>query len=908
MARLIYLVSLVSVLCHLPPVFAQSSGTGNDFETNQWGFLISNQWSTDSREAYEKYRMYYRFGRGFHRNHNDKYRQHLLDNLYVPGSEKQIPVSIICTDNKGQSFQLTKKAIDEFLEMASLAGYWHRLYGFPEIDQKFSSVPKINKEVSVDEDGNETVDLKIDTSRYTNIVVCSGSEALASVAYNERQAASINALSSVTNLLAIASGYPDAAEVEPAARMTVGHELAHVFQNVMLPISNDGQADGQAAQNLTEGFAQATGMLFTFDTMGSDAGGGSLGHHAVIDLPEVAYDNDDTFEFFMVRAYNVPLLLSENRNEHLFLSRATSNDAGRELLNTVDEWAMSSFSYQTTGFYFHLLERYLEDNPFGIKPLYDAIDQDAAENLYPALNSFLDKEDGVRMKGLPHVLPQFHAEYADWWDYPRTDDPKLNEDNWLNYTFGGCKTIDINDDQTANLVDFKLAKFAGSCVDIEISGDIVTANPEIELLLTSGNGNVREVYGSVVRITGIHGDIFSCFEFAEKKGVKDQNCLIDPIDGLIENYSLLSASDSIARHFYVGPIYNWTGEPIKVRVMFTHVPEDLENQNGINADAQEYRLTVAVDAMAVEGPAMLPNGAEVSEDGGAAFTGTGPNQPFATGRPSLVFEGSNPSQGSAYQDMLAGGLDIPGLAVFQQSGAGAQSLFGFAAESEQGAFNVLLGLEKVPAYGELGRFEIYPLGGGHFAGDGDEVGAHNPKKKSFVDIISNTPDELIYEAEINICTFTSDELQAEIFAERDRDYCEFGRERTYFIRSSVAFPELVPGASRLGRVSSFEPLPPTAGYEKYKNLRLSKLGAELGNYYDPANELEASTGPASQSQDQANRPQSTGTFSQDAPSQTCNCECDGKAEFERLEQLSQIPTNLKACKLLCGKQWQSCGG
>lgn len=868
---------------------AQESTSWRVFETAPWGLLVNNQWSTGVRDSIETNRLSYRFGINPHRGLNQAYRQHLLDNVYQTGDAGSAVFQ--CQDAEGKVIRIPRSRVDKLLSVTSDAAVWHLNRGFPSVGDKFNMVPEIDVVTTVDADGNEKTELKLNLTQFVNLIVCDAGSSIASVSYNETK--------SSVNLLAIESDFLENTGTMPGLLSTMGHEVAHIHQNQLMPVANDGSSDGPAAQSLTEGFAEATANVFAFAQLG--------GHHGTIARDDVTYTNSEAERMFMVRAYNVPLLLSEAGNDDLGLSVISSNAEGRDLLNSVDDWMLGTFSYESSGFYFHLIERYMDYNPSGIIDLYKRIDFAASQNLYPALDRFWDTIDGTRSKGLEHGLPKFHAEYAGWWEEPRARDEHLGSENWLNATFGGCVAVELSTEKITDFVDFNIAKFAGSCVEVVLSGDIVTRLPELEMILSSEDGNVREVYAGLVKLIGVDGDPFTCFEFVEENGARGAPCLLDPIDGYLTN-AWPSIVDPITRNFYIGSMHNSSGNPIRIRLIFTHVPQDLAGQDGINADAEKYRLTLALDSMLVAGDGIQPASAEATEHGAAAFTGEGPRQPFASGRLGTLSDGHAIVGTSMYQDMLAGNLAIPGLPVFQATQAGPAMLFGFEAESAFGEFDIFLQPQRIPTYGEVGRYDLTPVGGGYFAGDGEELALFDPDRQSYVDIFENTPEVLSYFGEVHVCTFNSAELIAEIMANRDRHYCEFGRQRTYILDTTVAFPELVPGAGRLGSATPLAPLPPTPAYEKYKNLRLAQLGMALGNYPDPATDSVTNAAANALSEPSANQSNDTARSSgETGPANGCDCTCGGKNQLDQLLQLGQATRAQNACKLLCGGQWNSCG-
>jgi hypothetical protein len=868
---------------------AQDSASPRVFETAPWGVLVNNQWSTGVRDGIEKNRLRYRFGDYLHIGLNQAYRQHLLDHVYQTGDGG--PVVFRCKDAEGEVIRIPRSRVDTLLRVTRDAAGWHTDIGFPSVGDKFNMVPEINVVTTVDADGNEKTELKFNLKQFVNLIVCDADSSIASVSYNETK--------SSVNLLAIENDFLENTDTLPGLVSTMGHEVAHIHQNQLMPVANDELSDGPAALALTEGFAEATANVFAFALLG--------GHHRTIARDDVTYTNSEAERMFMVRAYNVPLLLNEAGNEDLGLTVISSNAEGRDLLSSVDNWMLGTFSYESSGFYFHLIERYMDGNPSGIIDLYKRIDFAASQNLYPVLDSFWDTIDGTRSKGLEHGLPQFHAEYAGWWEEPRTRDKDLGSQRWLNATFGGCAEVELSSENITNFVDLNIAKFAGSCVEVILSGDIVTRLPELEMILSSEDGNSREVYAGLVKVIGVDGDPFTCFKFVEERGARGAPCLLDPIDGYLTN-AWPSIVDPITRNFYIGSMHNSSGNPIRIRLIFTHVPEDLTGQDSINADAEKYRLTLALDSMLVEGDGIQPASAEATEHGAAAFTGEGPRQPFASGRPGTLSDSQSMAGTSMYQDMLAGNLSIPGLPVLQATGAGPAMLFGFEAKSAFGEFSIFLQPQHIPTYGEVGRYDLAPMGGGYFAGDGEELALFDPDRPSYVDIFENTPEVLSYFGEVHVCTFNTAELMAEIMADRDRHYCEFGRQRTYILDTTVAFPELVPGAGRLGSATPLAPLPPTPAYEKYKNLRLAQLGMELGNHPDPASDIVTNAAANTRSDSSINQSDdTTRSLGETVPANGCDCTCGGKSQLDQLLQLGQATREQNACKLLCGRQWNSCG-
>lgn len=855
---------------------AQTAGAPTDLEDNPWRIL-----TTDFNDP----RLRYLYGTDRHRiertfeevaNFVTSYEAHIGANLYPNRG------SVDLYNSHCSGFKPAE--LDQILEQAKDSAAWSIENGFRRNGRFFNIVP--NVDANGDAEGG-----------WVNLIICDPRDGKVGYIRNLKDPEQ-------SNYLGIGSGYLGIIN-HPIHRMVIPHELAHVYQMNFMPHVKRGTAEGNAIKTIREGLADAIGMRIVFEQFGS---GGTLEAKQRSYLSRsgiTGYHNDLSRRMFMIRPYNIPLQLNEGGDKALL--GGLSNQKGQALISAVDDLMQKRMSYFTSGFFYHIMERYL-DRPGQIHDLYRryATAKDT-RNIYPKLDAFLKTRSKVRTEGpvLGLVLAQFLTEYAEWWDF-RTSG-KIGEHKWIRASFGRCPTIVLGANQTSGSQDVDFAKFAGGCVDVDLDATLAERYGEIELFVTSQDGDPDRIYLGIARIEQAGKRLYSCYERAKLRSLRGTfPCLMNPVQGRLSK-SIPALAGKKVRAFHVPPMYSQgLSGRMTIRVIIADVPNKLDGAgtDARRADAATYRLNAAFDSATVKGHGVPKNKSVRQRPGGQA---AGTNGQLQEARPPRLARADGPLTptgdtslfDASMRDVLNGNTRMPFASALAPADAAGQFMFLIetSTDEEDGSEIGFFTDKDYFGAGEIGRFRVQGL-----YGFGDELGQQNPNKPSYIEIEENSPEALVYSATIHVCAYTPAQLMASAIGEKSFDPCKDGTPRSFEIENSIAFPALLPGiASQAG---AFEAAEQTQALRDYQNVRLARLGIAEAINLNFGQSSPGAAAPGLPGSDSSTSSEGACTVRSAAAS--CDCSCAAKICLEQKRSVNSASRDELSCRLTCGKKWKLC--
>lgn len=874
--------SVFALLSCLSPstVIAQASNTPQGMESNSWkiltkdfnddrlGWLYGTQGHVTEQSLIETMSLQYPYGAYIGRN------------LY-PNADPSFDLS------QSDCAGLSKANLDDILLNASNTIDWLQEKGFEKNDRYFNIVP----------------DYRPSGSRkqgWVNLIVCKNS---AGVAYilNKKNAEQ-------SNFLGLKKSYSTVLN-HPIHKMVIPHELMHVYQMNFMPHVKKGTKEDTAVKTIREGLADAAGLMSVFDRYG---GGGSLEDRQKRYLSNAAikgFEDDFSRRMFMIRAYNVPLQVNEGNTKNL--NAKWSDKKGKALIQAVDEVVQERMSYYSSGFFYHLLERYLRE-PGDITQLYKKFDTYTdTKNIYPNLDAFLKTKSKVKTNGpvIGLVLTQFLTEYSEWWNFRTAG--KIPEQKWLDVSFGKCPKIRLDETKITNHKETDMSKFSGGCFDIILDEKLADRFPELELLVSSQDGDPDRVYLGLARIKKGGTRLYSCYENAQNQSSRGTfPCLLNPLQGDTAR-KVKSLAGTKIRAFSVPPLEGpMMSGAMTLRVVLADVPNKLSGKghNSRRAEAATYRLTASVDSAVVKGHG-------VPKSKAAAKSQTSRQGRLREARPPRLARADGPlsptgtkiMMTATMRDLLNQGVGIPMGGNGDMQDGIAQKFFQIetSTDQEDGPQLMIMTQEDYFGTGAIGRFPVQGLY--QFK---DELGQQNPNKKSELNIMQNSEEALAYEATLHVCTYRANEMLVRTVGQKTFDPCRDGTPRTYEIKNSVAFPALLPG--RVSGIGAFVADEASQALRDYQNVRLARLGMSDAINSQATSPDDSGSGRSDGLVGSSGATTSGGTGTtqplckiRDA-AQICDCSCEAKVCFDSKTTSQTLQPQEKACRLTCGKRWKPC--
>lgn len=883
MTRRLFAAIFALTACLLSGVgAAQDVGTPSGMEVNPWKILIKD---------FGDDRLLYLYGTPGHITEQsfadmvtreNPYGVHIGRHLY-PNADPAFDLT------QGDCAGLTESDLDDILLNANGTVDWYQKKGFKKNGHYFNIVPDFRPSGSPKSD-------------WVNLIVCKDIPGEAYILNKHRPDQS--------NFMGLKNRYA-ALLKHPIHKMVVPHELMHVYQMNFMPHSKKGKQEGQAIKTVHEGMADGAGLMSVFDRYGR---GGDLEAKQKSYLSKSTikgYSDPLSRRMFMIRAYNVPLQINEGKSKSKRLNPKWSNAKGRALVEAVDAALQERMSYYTSGFFYHLLERYLR-RPGDITQLYSRFKAPAdTYNIYPELDRFLKTKSKVKTEGpvLGMVLTQFLSEYAEWWDV-RTAGKVLREE-WLKQSFDGCPLISLKEGTITAHKETDISQFAGGCFDITIDAKLASRFPELELLVSSEDGDPDRIYMGLARTEHAGSKSYSCYDDVEGQSAPGTfPCLVNPVQGTTSS-QIKSLAGKKIRAFSLPPFQGPVNRgSVMVRVILTDVPDKLFGfgVNGERADAATYRLTASIDSATVKGDG-VPGSTTATTSNPAAQRAIG--RQLREARPPrftradgpLTPTGTKTFASVQMRDVMNQGVNLSSAGLGQLQDGIAQTFYQIetSTDSQDGPELSFRTEDDLFGTGKLGRFPIQAM-----YGFDDEIGQQDQGKPSEINITVNSEEAMAYTAILHVCTYNPDAMLAKLMRNETFDPCEDGTPRSYEIENTIAFPALLPG--QVSQVGAFAADETSQALRDYQNVRLARLGMPEAMNVSGYNDGSASSGSVDESD---GAPTSTNggellLCSVRKPDQSCDCSCAAKDCLDRKRLEGEASSSDLSCRLTCGKRWKSC--
>lgn len=637
------------------------------------------------------------------------------------------------------------------------------------------------------------------------------------------------------------------------------HELIHVHQNNHAPYKLAKLDLNRTGLSwLIEGTADAVGMHRVHTLHG--------GHKAV--LRKIGpYSNKFYRRFYMLRNYNIPL----------GFEMANGDLDGLEdlaVLSAIDKKMMGALGYETNGFWFHIIERYLRKDAGKFTDLFDRLDTLSTQNTTRQVDNFLDKHDGKTLKGLEHVYPQFLAEFTNWWEVRTAK--KISEEKWLKIAYSGCAKFDLTTSKTHEMKSLDISDYAAKCVDIKIDSEAAQRLNDVQFVVAGANQSSDDIYLAMSRIVGTKRGTTTCFDIVESRGISTAPCLMDPHQGFANwKGGAATPQRTLLRTFNVTDLQGVNGQAISLRLVVVRVPAKHYDVVG-KLNRKKLDLTISLDLASLK----PKSGSKPKKHAVMKYSARQGEGPVSPDGDTSIFD-------ATLDDALRGNVatfGVPGL----KSQALNQLIEVELIDDDDTNFAVGFFLQETLKVGVTGPVKVIGVLGERKINGSQVVSYQDPDYESTLEILENDEATLRIRGQVNVCAGPLSALLNE-----KADLCKTGDRLSYSIESAVAFPTLVNGESDFSLYS-------TPSYEAYKDLRMARMGMgpRQGSNSGSPNQVGGRSGNAGGTPGPV--------CSVIAPTGSCDCSCEAKTCFGRKTVNQSIRPQEKACRLTCGKRWKSC--
>lgn len=815
----------------------------------------------------------------------------------------------------GPEFSVTAEFVDDLLSIFADAASWLDERGFAAV-HTYANMPEYDRV----EDA-ETGEVRYEpTGDRVNLIGCNPESGFLQTHFtgNDDSAHAIE----------FGTGAADLRQTNALAfRLTSVHEFMHVYPYNHAPAFLEG---GPRARHhwISEALPDAIALRYVADRVG--------GYDALFAHPDMAawFPQSDSMpsrysrRFYQARPYFIPLNLTVSAG-HEGSPAGFYSGASDELIGAVIERDYNQLGYLTNGFWTHVMERYLGNDPSSFHGFLQTLERGDLDRLMDRTDAWLDDLHDP-MTGIEHVFPQFLAEYEGWWD-GRVDYNGMSEDRWLDYGFNGCEEIELGLGDTAAELEIEVASYAGRCIDIVMPSLAASQTPDIDiaawvdrdpvmvnhLYLAQARMRNVTVYQGEPLPGGGYGDDASCYELVEAGTVPRGGCLLDPEQGEVHWSS--TGRTVTARTFNVSEVGNSGARNVRLRFIlaFAH-SGNLESSTHMSARDVNLVATVTFADLEEDGAGSGGGGGkarlrrQIGAGDGSGFTVVYGHRrsrgPIGTNR------GGAEAGQADFADIFTGNVAIPGMTGNDEM-----------AEAMREAGNRMLTLAEDRADGRQGRtigFLLeHPLEPGHTgpvtanglfeAPDGRSVGIQDPDRPTRLVIEDHTEYTLRFNGEVNVCIF--DPMQMAMNAGNRRpDPCRDGERRRFEVSGAVGFPGIVSGRSSFTRQTTPE-------LEAYQNLRLSRISQLMGDRFGPGPSgpptmpdipMPSGPAPSSSSGQGASPDRDSGPRQCDDPilddRGQCDCSCEAFTCLEVRADARTITPPEMQCAMQCTGAWTQC--
>lgn len=221
-------------------------------------------------------------------------------------------------------------------------------------------------------------------------------------------------------------------------------------------------------------------------------------------------------QFSGLRRYDIPLPHREK------------NASGKE------EWSGTMIYYYTSSFWRHLADVYHKGS-YGFLGRFMQ-GRPANGNWVGWLKGNLSR---VSHEALGMVFGGFLADYAGWGD-PGNPGQYFGREKWLEESFGGCETINLNKQEASGQVEVEIKPLAGECIDVRVTGLGKNGlkkgeSAAVQIAAVIMQGAPHSEYGLHLGIAALSDKKgFHCAEEVKRKKKQGLGrCLLVPDDGRI---------------------------------------------------------------------------------------------------------------------------------------------------------------------------------------------------------------------------------------------------------------------------------------------------------------------------------------------------------------------------------------
>lgn len=792
-------------------------------------------------------------------------------------------------------FEVTQDFVDDLLARFAHAASWLDAQGFAPIET-YARMPEYERVEGEGLLGLSSTVSYVRTGETINLVGCDPGTVYFAT-YNDGTTTS-------ANTIRFGHSAAELREANPLAfRLTSVHEFLHVYTNNFAPAFT---IPGRDPHWFSEGLPDAIAIRYVADTEGGYSS--LLAHDDIAPWrpQSEAMSARYSKRFYLARPYFVPLNLTAIYGDG---DSSLYNGASEGLIGAVTELDYRGMGYITNGFWTHVMERYLDDDPSTYHDLLQNVVSDV-DRLMEVTDGWLDSRDG-QMTGIEHVFPQFLAEYEGWWEN-RVDYNAMSEMRWLDYGFDGCEEIELTQTESAGLREVEVALNAGRCFDVILASPVAALKPGVDIAVyAEGEPEIaNHLYLALARVRnadtvggtphpgGINGHDWSCYELIESGDMPRGGCLLDPEQGRIE---WSDGNSQTARTFNVSEVGNSGVRNVRLRFILSYV--DSGNvEVGTDMAAQDVTIVVA------------PSYVELDEGSEGSPKSRTRNQPAPDDETEYtlvygVHAGGLglPASGGGLPGMpdLAG-MNIPGMervgeVLDEARQMGPRSLVVIEERPDGQARTVGFQFEEPPVVGETGPISVTGVYNSSRDAMARRVSGQDPDTPSELTIEEHTDHTLRFRGRVHACVIDAARLL------QGAHICRDGERVSFAMRGAVGFPGIASGETSYTHVSTPE-------LEAYQNLRGSRVAGILGSNPGLGGGPAPSGPPARSDPAPADSPGPQAGQAPDPGRQSsipevdpdCDCSCEGLARIRAVRGDAGLTSQEAGCARQCGATWMFC--
>ena len=665
------------------------------------------------------------------------------------------------------------------------------------------------------------------------------------------------------------------------------HELTHIYQNNYSPFREMPHVNLRAYNWGTEGIADAIGVHRLFEKYG----GQKATLQKIRSYNSKAYTDGLYRRAFLLRNYNIPLNFNATPEDEIKDFRT----GDRQVLKAIDSAMLNLLDYETNGFWYHVLERYLNKKPGRFTTFMESLTM-PPHNYTQKVDDYLDRIDGGSMQGLEHVYPQFLAEFTNWWE-DRTA-KMLTEDEWMTIAYSKCEPIKLSGGKAAKAVaTFELSEYGAECFDIEIDGSVAHRLNSLDLIADAQDGGADELYMGMARIKGTLQNDGRCIDVIKKFSVKTAPCLMDPVQGFVawKGGANSQGKPRLARNFHLAQMKGKKGTPVTIRLVAVRVPE--KHKDLYNAlERRLFRLQASVNLAALKTKKKRKPVSQEDVEGLEIELQYGEMVGFSAIIPETPAD--KKCVDSIYTPTIDPKSDVSNV---NQSAYGPRRMIGMKEVFEDGreGRRIAVMMQKPLKFGQTGEIPVTGMGEMLPTGDGSgdavsgTISMQDTQLDSRLEILSYNDGSIDFRATVNLCTIAVTKLT------QGKTPCEGGDKQSFEMEGTVAFPTIKSGETRMAE-NCTEP------YKAYRMLRVEKIKARFGGFdgFDPF-KPPSPPDPFDTKGGGGSGGGEAKVCSIRKADQSCDCSCAAKACYDRKYATSSPGRDL-SCKLTCGKNWKAC--